>query len=145
FNGSNNGSQSQPLLTVTKKKATVTLSNLNQTYDGTAKSVTAMTLDPDPTPTPINLTVILTYSNTNGPVTSPTNVGSYGVVATVADANYDGTASGTLNVQYLNGGTCNGDAGHQILQPVNADGSSVFKQGSVVPLKFRVCDAGGHS
>jgi hypothetical protein len=31
------------------------------------------------------------------------------------------------------------------LQPVNTDGSSVFKQGSTVPLKFRVCDASGHS
>lgn len=31
--------------------------------------------------------------------------------------------------------------GHQILQPVNADGTSVFKQGSTVPLKFMVFDA----
>jgi len=31
------------------------------------------------------------------------------------------------------------------LQPINADGSSVFKQGSTVPVKFRVCDAKGNS
>ncbi len=36
-------------------------------------------------------------------------------------------------------GSCGGDVGHQVLQPVNADGSSVFKQGSTVPVKFRVC------
>jgi hypothetical protein len=38
-----------------------------------------------------------------------------------------------------------GDAGHQVLQPVNADGSSVFKQGSTVPVKFRVCNSAGIS
>ncbi|MBV9279667.1 MAG: PxKF domain-containing protein [Chloroflexi bacterium] len=43
------------------------------------------------------------------------------------------------------GTTCDGDAGHAILQPVNADGSSAFKQGRTVPLKFRVCDANGNS
>jgi hypothetical protein len=31
------------------------------------------------------------------------------------------------------------------LQPVNPDGSSTFKQGSTVPVKFRVCDANGIS
>ena len=41
--------------------------------------------------------------------------------------------------------TCSGGAGHQILQPINIDGSSVFKQGSTVPAKFRVCDASGNS
>jgi hypothetical protein len=39
------------------------------------------------------------------------------------------------------GTTCDGDAGHQILQPVNADGTSVWKQGRTIPLKFRVCNA----
>lgn len=34
---------------------------------------------------------------------------------------------------------------HQILQPINADNSSVFKLGSMVPAKFRVCDAQGIS
>jgi len=32
-----------------------------------------------------------------------------------------------------------------ILQPINADGSSVFKQGSTVPAKFRVADINGNS
>jgi len=53
-------------------------------------------------------------------------------------------ASGVLTVNYATT-TCNGSAGHTILQPVNADGSSVFKQGSTVPAKFRVCDANGVS
>jgi hypothetical protein len=47
--------------------------------------------------------------------------------------------------QYAFSGLCLGDAGHQILQPINADGTSVFKQGSTVPAKFRVCDFNGLS
>ena len=34
--------------------------------------------------------------------------------------------------------------GNPILQPVNNDGTSTFKQGSTVPLKFRACDANGN-
>lgn len=43
------------------------------------------------------------------------------------------------------GTTCFGDAGHQILQPINADGSSVWKQGRTIPVKFRVCNSSGVS
>ncbi len=43
------------------------------------------------------------------------------------------------------GTTCLGDPGHQILAPIASDGSSIFKQGSTVPAKFRVCDALGNS
>jgi hypothetical protein len=42
-------------------------------------------------------------------------------------------------------GACLGDAGHSVLQPINMDGTSVFKQKSTVPVKFRVCDANGIS
>lgn len=48
-------------------------------------------------------------------------------------------------VQYASGGLCNSEPGHVILQPVNPDGSSIFKQGSTVPAKFRVCDSNGVS
>jgi hypothetical protein len=41
--------------------------------------------------------------------------------------------------------SCVGAPGRTVLQPVNPDGSSVFKKGSTVPVKFRVCDAGGNS
>jgi hypothetical protein len=54
-------------------------------------------------------------------------------------------AAGTLTVQYASAGTCLGSAGHSILQPVNVDGTSVNKQGSTVPAKFRVCNALGQS
>jgi len=48
-------------------------------------------------------------------------------------------------VAYATGGSCLGSPGHSILQPIDRDGSSVFKLGSTVPAKFRVCDANGVS
>ena len=76
--------------TVTAIKATalVTLTNLTQTYDGTAREVTAETL-------PEGLTVNLTY---NGSPTAPTHAGSYTVTGTVNDVMYQGEAVETLVV-----------------------------------------------
>ena len=78
--------------TVNKATATVTLSNLSHTYDGTPKSATATT-------TPPGLTVTITYG---GSTTPPTNAGSYAVVATVMDVNHQGTANGTLTITKAN-------------------------------------------
>ncbi|HEY8745010.1 MAG TPA: MBG domain-containing protein, partial [Chloroflexota bacterium] len=55
------------------------------------------------------------------------------------------TTTVTINVRYASGSACDGAAGHTILPPINADGTSVFKQGNTVPAKFRVCDANGTS
>jgi hypothetical protein len=75
-------------------------------------------------------------------------VGSYPIVVAVgslASTNYSFVlVDGTLTVLYSTA-ACLGSPGHTILQPVNDDGSSVFKKGSTVPLKFRVCDANGVS
>ncbi len=73
---------------IVKGAATVTLSGLAQTYDGTPKSAGATT-------EPSGLTVNLTYA---GSATAPTAAGSYAVTGTVADANYAGTATGTLQI-----------------------------------------------
>jgi hypothetical protein len=70
----------------TKSTATLTLGQLEFIYDGTPKSITAST-------TPAGLNVTITY---DGSPTPPTAVGSYAVVATVDDPNYEGSASGTL-------------------------------------------------
>jgi hypothetical protein len=87
------------------------------------------------------------YSTTaNGTV-----VGSFPISAALVDPsnklpNYTvNIQSGSLTVSYQTGGMCAGSSGHSILQPVNADGTSTFKQGSTVPAKFRVCDANGVS
>ena len=69
-----------------KAAAVVTLGDLQQTYDGTAKHATATT-------TPDGLAVTFTY---DGDATEPTDAGTYTVVATVQDAGYQGTATGSL-------------------------------------------------
>jgi hypothetical protein len=69
-----------------KDPATVILGNLNQTYNGTARSATATTL-------PSGLTVNLTY---NGLSTPPTNAGNYIVIGTINDARYEGRTTNTL-------------------------------------------------
>jgi hypothetical protein len=76
-------------------------------------------------------------------------VGTFTVVAaggTLAANNYTfAFVNGTLNIVYSTG-ACLGDLGHAVLQPINATGTvSVFKLGSTVPTKFRVCDANGVS
>jgi cyclophilin family peptidyl-prolyl cis-trans isomerase len=76
-------------LVIAKATASITLSGLTQVYDGTAKSVTAVT-------TPSGLTVNITY---NGSSTAPSAFGSYTVAATISDTNYTGTQGGTLVIQ----------------------------------------------
>jgi hypothetical protein len=71
-------------LTVNKGNATVSLSNMTQTYTGAP-------LSPTVTTSPAGLT----YSLSGAP---DTNVGSYPVTATVTDPNYTGSASGQFVV-----------------------------------------------
>ncbi|MBT1073043.1 MBG domain-containing protein, partial [Pelotalea chapellei] len=75
-------------LNVNQAAATVTLSGLTATYNGSAKAVTAAT-------TPAGLSVAITYA---GSATAPTAAGSYAVVATVNNPNYIGGATGTLTI-----------------------------------------------
>ncbi len=74
--------------TVPKAAATVTLSSTSQTYNGFARSVTVTTA-------PSGLPTTLTY---NGSSSAPTNAGTYNVVATVTDPNYEGSATNTLTI-----------------------------------------------
>jgi len=73
------------------------------------------------------------------------SVGSKSVTCTATDkAGNFNSVSVSYSVRYAAPGTdCNGVPGHQILQPINADNSSVFKAGSTVPAKFRVCGTDG--
>jgi hypothetical protein len=79
------------LSTHKKATATITLGSLSATYNGTAKSVTATT-------SPSGLTVTFTYDPIIcialvGVICTPVDAGTYSVVATVSDANYQGTIS----------------------------------------------------
>lgn len=81
----------------------------------------------------------------SGAPLSTAAVGSFDLTVNAADnAGNSVAAKSTYLVQYGPAGTlCLGQAGHTILQPINGDGSSVFRQGSTVPVKFRVCDGQG--
>jgi hypothetical protein len=81
-----------------------------------------------------------TYTTSTLSVTDATG---HTVVATYSGASGYESSSDALSqrIRYAAGGACEGDAGHAILQPVDADGTSVFKAGSTVAAKFRVCDA----
>jgi hypothetical protein len=76
-----------------------------------------------------------------------TGADAHTVTAAYSGASAFRPSAGTLmqRVGYARAGTCGGGEGHQILQPVDADGWSVFKGGSTVAAKFRVCDANGLS
>jgi uncharacterized repeat protein (TIGR01451 family) len=88
---------------IAKATATISLSNLSQTYDGTTKSATATT-------NPAGLNVVITYGpattqaghKKNTAVLSPVNAGSYTVTATIDDPNYEGSASDTLIIAKAN-------------------------------------------
>jgi hypothetical protein len=82
---------------------------------------------------------------TTAVITSP--VGGYPITCSgQTSTNYAITyVAGTLHVIFAPGGLVDGEPSHVILQPVAADGSSVFKAGRTVPLKFRVGDVNGNS
>jgi hypothetical protein len=109
--------------TIDKATAQVTLSGLGPYfYDGTPKAATATTSNP------AGLNVSITY---NGSTTAPTNVGSYNVVATVDNPNYQGQATGTLVIKPW---TLNG-----FYQPIDmGDVLNTVKNGSTVPVKFEL-------
>jgi MBG domain/Domain of unknown function (DUF4214)/MBG domain (YGX type)/Abnormal spindle-like microcephaly-assoc'd, ASPM-SPD-2-Hydin/Immunoglobulin domain len=75
-------------LVIGQATATVTLGSLSATYNGAAHSVTATTA-------PTGLTVSFTY---NGSTTAPTNAGSYTIVGTISDTNFQGNALGSLAI-----------------------------------------------
>jgi len=74
-------------LVISKATATVTLGNLSQSHI----RVTPVTV----TTVPAGLAVRVTY---NGSTSEPRKMGSYTVVATVNDTNYQGSATGTLTI-----------------------------------------------
>jgi len=130
----------------------------SNTQTGINIDLTPPTLNPSISPTPVLLNGSATASpnasdNLSGiasqscPAVVTNSVGSHSLTCTATDKAGNTTNKlVTYNVYYASSGTCDGDAGHAILQPINATGTiSVFKLGSTVPTKFRVCDANGVS
>lgn len=89
--GNDNFNEAQAFINVTinKAPATITLSNLLYTYDGTGKRATAVT-------NPVGLGVNINY---NGSPVLPVNGGSYTVNATISSNDYQGSADSVLVIQ----------------------------------------------
>src|SRR5262249_15126868 len=85
-----------------KTPATVTLSNLLQTYDGGPHAASVAT-------SPAGLAVVVTY---DGSTTPPVGAGSYAVAATIDSEDYSGTATGTLVVEKALAGVVLGSLNH---------------------------------
>jgi MBG domain-containing protein len=132
--------------TITKAPLTVTADNKTMTVNGTVPTLTYAISGfvGGETLATSGVTGTANCSTADG-----TAVGTFDIVCSVGSlsaTNYSFATfvKGTLTVKYSTA-NCVGAAGHSILQPINADGTSVFKQGSTVPAKFRVCDANGNS
>ena len=94
-----NGASGQVIVTVASlgtavSPASITLSNTNQVYTGSAEPVSLSVSPTNATP------VLITYSNTLYPSTTnaPTNAGSYSVTAGITNASYIGSSTATLTI-----------------------------------------------
>jgi endo-1,4-beta-xylanase len=85
-NAAGSATSAAAALTVAKALATLVLGNLTAVYDGAPHPASVVTAPP-------GLAVVVTY---NGSLAAPVDVGSYAVIATIADANYFGAAEATL-------------------------------------------------
>ena len=86
--GGSSGNSAPSSVTLPKAPATIVLTDLNPTYNGTPQKPTATT-------SPAGLTVLFTYNeNTSAPV----DAGSYVVVAAITDPSYTGAATDTLTI-----------------------------------------------
>jgi hypothetical protein len=133
-------------LIVNKKHLMVTADNKSKTYNGAP--FTAFTVTITGFTCGDGMAVVSGSAGFTGTAVGATLPGSYTITptqGTLSATNYDFTplVDGTLTIGY---GTCSGsNPGGVILQPINADGSSIFpRSGRTVPVKFTVCDANGN-
>jgi hypothetical protein len=99
INDANYEGNASDTLTIGKATTLVVLGDLSQTFDGSTKSASATT-------TPEGLVVNFTY---DGNAEAPSNAGTYAVVATINDANYEGSTSDTLTIAKASASVLLGD------------------------------------
>jgi MBG domain (YGX type)/Bacterial Ig-like domain (group 3)/Beta-propeller repeat len=131
-------------LSVTPATLTVSANNATKTLDApnpSFASIVAGFVNGD------TVAVLTANPACTATATTTSPVGSYPInCSSAVAANYTfAYVSGTLKILYASSGLCDSQPGHQILPPINADGSSVIKQGRKIPAIFRVCDANGVS
>jgi photosystem II stability/assembly factor-like uncharacterized protein len=124
-------------LTITAQDATKVLNSPNPSFTA---SYSGFVLGEGPAVLSGTLTC-----TTTAVLNSP--VGSYPISCSgQTSTNYAITyVAGTLHIGFAPGGLVDGEPSHVVLQPVAGDGSSVFKAGRTLPIKFRVGDANGNS
>jgi MBG domain (YGX type)/Bacterial Ig-like domain (group 3) len=124
-------------LTITAQDATKVLNSPNPSFTA---SYSGFVLGEGPAVLSGTLTC-----TTTAVLNSP--VGSYPITCSgQTSTNYAITyVAGTLHIVFATNAICVGDPGHQILHPINADGSTVFNGNGPIDVKFRVCDANGIS
>ncbi len=133
-------------LTISQAHLTVTADNKSKVYDG--NPFTNFTVTITGFVCSDTVAVVSGSATYTGTAVGAYLPGTYTItpqLGTLSATNYDFTTfnNGTLTISY---GTCTGpNPGGVILQPINADGSSVFpRAGRTVPVKFTVCDANGN-
>jgi hypothetical protein len=124
-------------LTITAQDATKVLNSPNPSFTA---SYSGFVLGEGPSVLSGTLTC-----TTTAVLNSP--VGSYPITCSgQTSTNYAITyVAGTLHIIFAANGICVGEPGHQILHPINADGTTVFNGNGPIDVKFRVCDANGIS
>jgi hypothetical protein len=113
-------------LVISKASSTISLGDLSQTYDGAATAATAST-------TPNGLAVSFTY---NGAATVPTVAGSYTVIGTINDANYQGSATNTLVISKASSAISLGDLSQTYDGAAKAATASTTPSGLAVTFTY---------
>ena len=119
-------SDSSHTLIVGKATTTVTLGSLSQTYTGSPLAAMAST-------TPSSLAVTLTY---NGSSTAPIAAGSYTVVGTISDPNYQGSSTGTLVIGKATATVTLGSLSHTYTGAPQAATATTVPSGLAVTLTY---------
>jgi hypothetical protein len=123
---------------ITKAHATIDVPPYNVTYDYNAHTATGTATGCDG-----DLSSLLDLSGTTHTLPGDYTSDPWTFNSDNTNTNYF-SESGTVH-DIIHYGDCLSPygPGGMIFQPINADGTSVFKQGSTVPVKFTVCDASG--
>ena len=120
-------------LTVLEATATITLSGLSTTYDGTSKSIGIST-------SPNGLATSVLY---NGAAALPIGAGSYSVLVTVNDPNYSGTSSGVFFIAKATPVITWAPTVTSIAYGTGLDGGQLNASAGLIPGSFTYTPASG--
>jgi hypothetical protein len=126
INNANYQGSATNTMVINKASSSITLGSLSQTYDGTAKAATATTI-------PSGLAMTFTY---NGSATGPTSAGSYTVIGTINDANYQGSVTNTLVIAQASGSVAFGSLSQTYNGTAKAATATTTPSGLAVSITY---------